>query len=775
MSALSLLCNLAQAQAPLETPEKSTDDAFMGATKSLLLQVILNGQSVSEIIRAEQLSDGRLVIPDTAWRAMRLRPLRESISMSENRIGYAVESIVGARYTVDMRNMVVLITVPPEAFDDVIVHPGLTDQMSPKPVSPGIYLNYDLSATRTNDATPYGALIEGIGFNHWGSGVLGLVLRDAKPTHEILRTETYWQTDLPNKMATLVLGDAITSAGSWSRPARYAGLRFSRDFSLQPGYITFPLPTITGSAALPSTVDLLINNQRIQSTAVSPGPFQLNNVPTITGAGDINLVVTDALGVQRVITQRYYASPRLLAPGLTDFSFELGALRENYLVQSSDYGAGFASGSYRYGISPALTAEGRLELQRQRQAAGVELAGLLGNIAVGRAALAQSSTDQGVGHRVVLGIERSSTGGAASLQWERLSAQFSPFAQVPTEIRPRERLVAGIGTRAPGNISLGFNYVDQSEWGGNRLQLASLNVGTTLAGNVFLGLYASQRLDKSDGWSGGLTLVVPLGGPNNATANTRRDNSGKVVNTAEVSQTTPFGSGVGWRIRASDAPAQRLQAGATFNTNVGRFTAEANEGDNNNALRLGASGSIGWFEGLGFATRNIGLGSFAVVQVGDLPGIPVYRNYQLAATTNDNGLAFVPGLLPYHRNQITVDPTELPFNVDIQGAEQTVMPYARSGTFVPFPIKRSRNALLTLLQSDNSPVPEGARVRTSASSEEFFVAREGEVYLKALGDKNEIDVRWAEGNCSVEFYLQKDSPIEPRLAPMLCLDRSEKK
>ncbi len=31
------------------------------------------------------------------------------------------------------------------------------------------------------------------------------------------------------------------------------GVRFSRDFSLAPGYVSYPMPSISGAAALPST------------------------------------------------------------------------------------------------------------------------------------------------------------------------------------------------------------------------------------------------------------------------------------------------------------------------------------------------------------------------------------------------------------------------------------------------------------------------------------------------------------------------------------------
>lgn len=766
-----MICSLAQAALQANPADPGRADVFGSFARPLLLQVMINEQQFHDIVRAEQLGDGRLILPEDAWRAMRLRPLKEKIPMSENRFGYALEYLLGARYTLDLRSMIVTITAPPEAFENALLHPGLVDIPAPRSAPPGFYVNYDLSATHSQNAHPYGALIEGVGFNGWGSGVAGLLARGSDAIHEVLRTETYWQKDLPADMETVVLGDAITSAGAWSRPARYAGIRWARDFSLQPGYITFPMPTISGSAALPSTVDLLINSQRTQTTTVAPGPFQLTNIPAITGAGEINLIVRDALGVERLITQRYYASPRLLTHGLSDFSLEAGVLRRNYLMQSNDYGPGFAAGTWRYGLTQILTGEGRLEWQADRQAAGLEFSGLLGDFAVGRVALAYANGVRGGGNRTVFGLEHSGPIGGGSLQWERMTAQYSPFAEVANEIRPRERIVAGFGLRSFGNTSVGFNYVDQTEWAGEHLQLASINLGVSLAGNVYLGAYASRRLDKGDGWSGGLTLVIPLGGPRSASVNTRRDSNRNMVTTAEANQATPFGPGVGWRLRASDAPTQRLQAGATFNTNVGRFTAEANEGDNNNAVRLGASGSVGWLEGLSFATRNIGYGSFAVVRVGDLADVPVYRSHQWTATTNDQGLALVAGLLPYQKNQITIDPVELPLDVDIQGVSETIVPYARSGAVVEFPVKRSRNALLTLQRPDGTPVPEGARVELSSSKRQFFVARHGEVYLQGLNQLNEIHVQWLDGRCDLRFHLDNDRMIEPRLAPMICADR----
>jgi len=118
-----------------------------------------------------------------------------------------------------------------------------------------------------------------VAFNSLGSLVVNGVARGNNDQSELIRADTYVQKDLPGPMETLVMGDAIGSGGAWSRPARFGGIRWARNFSLQPGYITFPMPSLSGSAALPSTIDVLVNNQRRQSQNVEPGPFDLTNIP----------------------------------------------------------------------------------------------------------------------------------------------------------------------------------------------------------------------------------------------------------------------------------------------------------------------------------------------------------------------------------------------------------------------------------------------------------------------------------------------------------------
>ena len=81
---------------------------------------------------------------------------------------------------------------------------------------------------------------------------------------------------ITKRMLHLLLGDIITgSKTTWGSSVRLGGFQVQRNYSTRPDLITYPLPQFIGQAALPSTVDLIINGQKTSSTEVQSGPFIL--------------------------------------------------------------------------------------------------------------------------------------------------------------------------------------------------------------------------------------------------------------------------------------------------------------------------------------------------------------------------------------------------------------------------------------------------------------------------------------------------------------------
>src|SRR5690606_29626780 len=129
---------------------------------------------------------------------------------------------------------------------------------------------------------------------------------------------------------TVRAGDLITSGLSWTRPTRLAGIQFQKNFALRPGLVTMPVPGFAGSAAVPSTVDVFLNNARRFSTDVASGPFEVADMPVVTGPGTAQVMVRDEFGNEHVTESSYFVSDRLLRPGLLDYSFELGFPRTGF-------------------------------------------------------------------------------------------------------------------------------------------------------------------------------------------------------------------------------------------------------------------------------------------------------------------------------------------------------------------------------------------------------------------------------------------------------------
>ena len=760
--------------------------------ESLLLDLLVNGQRQSGTARAEQLSDGSLLLAADAWAEARLLPLADIRQLKDGSPAYALGSLPGAMYRINRQNLSMDIEAPPAAF--VRSKLGLRDGDAAMPERPdtGAVLNYDASLSRAGgsaSATRVGAVLEAIAFSRYGHFSASALVEDDGSKRRLERLDTYWRYDMPDRLETLVLGDTVGVAGGWSRPARYGGVRWGRNFGQRPGFLTFPQVTLNGEAALPSTVDVLVNNAKRSSQQVPPGPFELGQVPLITGAGVINLVVRDLLGRETIVQQSFYAAPQLLAAGLTDFSFEAGALRTGY-GQDSHYGPAFGAATWRQGLNNRFTGEARMELQAKRRAAGTELSGLLGQWGVGRLALAASSSStQGVaeqGQLLALALERTTPFGGGSVQHQRTSRGFAPLGEAISPLassqRARQSWLANTGGVLWGALTGGLSYASQSRWDGDLVKTAGLSLSMPLPGRVSVSLSVSKRLDSDKSWRAGIHLTMPLENGIQVAARTELSGGGKAStgggSTGARSQTTltaarhaPAGTGFGWRTEVSTVDSQRARAGLQYNTRYGEMAldiASANGGQV--ATRAGARGSVGWLAGMPFAARPVGPGSFAVVQVGGLEGVPVKYSNQVVAHTDSRGMAFIPGLLPWQQNLIEIDTTDLPMDTETSTTSQEVTPYAGSGRVVRFALKRSRQALVVLHGADGQPLPVGTQVQLLPGGPVFVAGRRGEVWLTGLATGSQrLAASWPAGRCELELPpAAADENAPPKIGPLTC-------
>lgn len=766
-------------------PERRRESAITGShpkSETLLLDVTVNNQRLAGVVRAEQLPGGMLLLPAEVWAEARLAVPAQAQTLSDGTPAFALEGVPGATYQINRQNLSLEVTAPAAAFvGSTLKSRNALAEPPPRPQA-GALLNYDVSVGTSGAGGPVtsGATLEAVAFNAYGSFVSSALVRDEGAKRTAERLDTFWRYDMPQRLETLVVGDTVGSGGGWSRPARYGGIRWGRDFGMRPGFVTLPQVTLTGEAALPSTVEVLVNNARRMSQPLPPGPFELTNVPVITGAGEINLVVRDLLGRETVVRQSYYASPRLLAPGLTDFSFEGGWLRSGY-GRGSKYDDMFGAATWRQGLSSSLTGEARIELQAKRRAAGLELAGLLGQWGVGRVALAASSAStQGFaeqGQLLQLGIERNTPRGGGAVQYERYSQGFAPFGEgigaTAAAQRARERWLATIGGPLWDGVTGGISFVSQSRWDGDQVQTLGLSLNQTLWQRANLSLSLNKRLDGDKAWRAALSLIVPLYDGIHTAARVDLASSVQPVASVSASRNAPAGPGLGWRVEASSLESQRARAGMQYNTSQIETTVDlASDARGQVATRGGARGTLGLLAGQPFASRPVGQGSFAMVEVEGMSGVPVKRSNQVVAKTDARGLAFVPGLLPWEKNRIEIDPVDLPLDSELSEAVQEVTPYAGSGAVVKFSVKRSRQALVELHQANGQPVPAGTQVRLLPGGPSFVAGRRGEVWLSELAaERQQLEITWPGGsNCRLTLVApaMDGAMYGKKIGPLAC-------
>lgn len=746
----------------------------------LLLEVRINQQRLADVVRAEYGPGAVLLLPVEAWAAARLAPLAQTHTLSDGRLAYALDTLPSATYRLNRQNMSLEIEAPANAFvGSTLVLQGALATPPPRP-QPGVLLNYDLSLQRGMGGGPLsgGVALEVVAFSQLGSWVSSALVRTDGTQRTAERLDSFWRYDMPGRLETLVLGDTVGAVGGWSRPVRYGGIRWARDFGMNPSFVTRPQPSLSGAAALPSTVELLVNNARRMSQPVPPGPFELTHLPVVTGAGVLNLVVRDLLGRETVVQQRYYASPRLLAPGLNDFSLETGWLRTGY-GQDNHYGDFFGAATWRRGMSKRLTGEARVELQAARRAAGIELAGLVSDWAVGRVALATSSgSSPGAneqGQLLQLGIERNTPRGGGTLQFEQASRSFAPFGEVmgtplAAAQRAHQRWLLGMGGALWGSLSGGLSYVSQTRWSGERTKNTTLSLDWSLWQRASLTLALNKRFDSDRAWRASLRISLPLEGGLVTGSRVEMGSDGLVTAALSAARNPPAGLGLGWRVDTSTQENQRASLGLQGSTSAMDWALDlAGDAAGRIATRAGVRGTLGLMADLPFASRAVGQGSFAVVDVGGLAGVPIKRSHQVVAKTDSRGLAFVPGLLPWQENQIEIDPVDLPLDMAVGQTVQQVTPYPGSGSVVVFAVRRTRQALVVLQQSDGTSIPLGAQVRLLPDGPEFVAGRRGEVWLTDLAAGHQaLRVRWAGGGCKLVLTVPEGDGTPAKIGPLTC-------
>lgn len=735
------------------------------AVQEVLLAVQINGIPTNACEHLLQLSTGQLAALPEAFVRWRIRLPAVAPILHQEEQYFPLDGIKGLSYRIDQTTQELFLEGTAAIFLPNVINANSGRVLHPTLPSPGGFFNYDVSSLNSASDTKTSGLLELGGFNRKGVGTTTFLWRDFGDNKGLTRLDTTWTHDRPDQMYRLRFGDTIGRAGTWGRAVRFGGVQWGTNFGTQPGFIPFPQPGARGEAVLPSTLDVYVNNALRLRRDIPPGPFEISSLPVVTGQGQVQLVVRDLLGRQQVVTLPYYASPALLRQGLSDYSYELGFVRQNYGLTDNDYGPGLATATHRLGVTDRFTRELRAEVLLDQQTVGLSGVYLWPTRGTANASVAVSHGSTGNGGLLSLGMDHQASGFNLGIQGQIASSQFTQLGLTPGPASPRQTVIAraGYASRDIGSFSL--SYIRQSFWGQEENELISASYSVRLGQDYFLSILALANRSSSINSSIGFTITRPLGPRTSGSANFIHQTGGDSA-MAQVQGNLPEGPGFGYRLLTQTGPNERAEAGSFMQTSVGTYNAEASQSLGVTRYRLGASGGVAFLGGV-FPTRRID-NSFAVVKTGEYRGVQIYRDNQPVGRTDGLGQALIPNLRAYELNSVSIEPADLPLDAQVDSLRMQVTPYLRSGVMAEFPVRAAKGGVVTIVLEDGTHLPAGAVVRLVGKPEEFPVAYRGEAYLTGLTKVNELQVTWKEQECHIRVEVPLGAGLLPDLGTFVC-------
>jgi len=585
-----------------------------------------------------------------------------------------------------------------------------------------------------------------------------------------VRLGTQWTYMDPAHLVTYSAGDFVSSSLPWSRSARLAGVQIRRNFAIRPDLVTMPLlGDLTGSAAVPSTVEVYVNNVRRIAQDVAPGPFAITNLPLITGAGTARLVVRDALGRETVSETPFYASSRLLAQGLADFALETGVARRHFGTRSHDYDHRLLSvGVLRYGLTNAVTLESHAQAGAQFYQAGAGGVFKLGTLGIVTVSAANSHYRNPVtaqletGQQVSAGLQAQWRGLRLFANTQRTFGDVNDLASVTLPkgtpasvqraVRPPKRISQvslALPTMAGVGLSLSYTPVHTSN--GVRTRMLGINSSLRLGSHGYFSVSGYKDLSRRDSIGAFATLSFFLG--DRLSASISQDYNNHRSNTQlQLTQSSrdAFGS-VGWRLRAARGQSQILGMEGSYRSRIGKLQAGLERFDKTVNGRVQFDGAMVLAGGGVFLANRID-NAFGVIHTG-APNIPVQYENRPIGNTNAKGQLLLTDLRAFEDNLITIDPMDLPVDARAGITRLVVKPPWRSGVVVDFNVQLyPRTALIALRDEAGAFIPAGSSAHLNGGAQTFVVGYDGQVYLEGLARDNRLIITQAnKPDCTFDF------------------------
>jgi outer membrane usher protein len=683
------------------------------------------------------------------------------------------------RFELDETAIAVRIFAPPDLLPRQVIDVGEVPTNVEYQTRTAGFMNYSARADSTGGLELYTEL----GASHDGN--LAFSSTYLSSVRGPIRGLTHYTINERETLRRFTIGDAHVQTGPLGGATFMGGFTLERAWDLNPYAIVAPAIGFTAATSAPATLEVYVNGALARREQVAPGVVELRNLRVGGGAGTATYVLRDVFGAERTITLPFYVSGNVLAKGLDEFSYSLGAVRRSVSVESWDYGRPALLARHRWGITNQVTVGGRAEASERLVSGGPGVTTFtpLGRIelevggsreAGGHAGLASFASYSYWSRKFGAGAQvRHTTNAYSTLSLparaDRITLDLGGFAGLP--LFERASVSSNVQYWRFRDTPPGFRVGTTAStrlWSAFMLMASAGVVRTGLGQNVwdaFIGLSYIHGRSSVTGFARTLDGQAGVGVSASRSLPVAGHGYGFALNARLEERNAVFG------LAQYQTPAVRL--GATYNFLGGNDTISSNQ-----LAVAELAGALVVVPGIGISPALPVQDGFGIIRFKGLKGVRGYVNHQEAGATNRRGILVVPALLSYYGNRLSIAPDDIPMTYVLETEEMVLAPPQRGVVVADFPVFMPHyyRGTIAVLQGEH---------RLNVAFGQLTVQTPNGPMASALADKGEFEldglrpgtqqgtVEFSKGVCEFTFDAPDRHEVVIDLGELVCVMPSE--
>jgi len=533
-------------------------------------------------------------------------------------------------------------------------------------------------------------------------------------------------------MRRWTFGDSLGYSGPLGGDSWIAGVTVAKEFAINPYFVKHPTLSLSTPISVPSVMEVQINGQVVSREQVAPGRLQVNNLPMTLGRNDAQVIVRDAFGVERQLSSTFYLSTSALAKGVQDYQYSFGFQRLGVGEYSWSYRAPAALARHRVGLSNAVTAGGRFEVEPGHLFSGGPSLNLRLPVGEIEAATSASRIEDEWGSASLVGFSYSGRPISAGGSVMAASKRYATLTPNPEGEDPSVAVNVFASASLGGPVSLTTQHVSTRMHQGLTRSLTSVLSTVHLARNVELTASVSQVRDEHGSrrelYAG---MSVLFGRVATSVANVRDERGNRM--SLDAHRSLPVGEGYGYQVHAESGGDGT--GVAQYQTQYGRYELRQDTLNGANTTTFSAAGSIVGIGGGIYASRPVD-DSFALVKVPGVAGVRAFASHQEIGRTNRNGDLLIPDLQAYYGNILNVADADIPLQYAVPDVARTLaLPY-RGGAVALFDVQKIQHVTgrLSIADGGEHRVPSYGDLTVVVNDREVTspVGNTGAFYFETL-------------------------------------------